>query len=74
MSKLKLRPLEDEAPVKMTLDVPPATYRNLMAYAQAHAAQTGGKVAEPVRLVVPMLDQFMASDRVFTRGRKGRAD
>lgn len=74
MSKLKLRPLEDETPVKMTIDVPASTHRNLVAYAQAHAAQTGGKVAEPVRLIVPMLDQFMASDRAFVRGRKGRGD
>jgi hypothetical protein len=73
MNKLKLRPLEDEASVKMTLDVPPATYRNLVAYAQAHATQTGGKAAEPARLVVPMLDQFMASDRAFVRGRKPRS-
>lgn len=74
MNKLKLRPLEDEASVKMTIDVPPATYRNLVAYAQAHAAQTGGKAGEPVRLVVPMLDQFMASDRAFVRGRKPRGE
>jgi hypothetical protein len=72
MNKLKLRPLEDEAPVKVTVDLPASTHRNLLAYAQAHAAQTGGKVAEPARLVVPMLDQFMASDRAFVRGRKPR--
>lgn len=45
-----------------------------MAYAQAHAAQSGGKVAEPVRLVVPMLDEFMATDRALVRGSKGRGD
>lgn len=74
MNKLKLRPLEDETPVKMTIDVPAATHRNLLAYAQAHAAQTGGKAAEPARLIVPMLDQFMASDRAFVRGRKPRGE
>lgn len=72
MNKLKLRPLEDETPVKMTIDVPASTHRNLLADAQAHAAQTGGKAPEPARLVVPMLDQFMASDRAFVRGRKSR--
>lgn len=72
MNKLKLRPLEDDTPVKMTIEVPASTHRNLVAYAQAHAAQTGGKAAEPVRLVVPMLDQFMATDRVFVRGRSSR--
>lgn len=74
MNKLKLRPLEDETPVKMTIEVPASTHRNLVAYAQAHAAQTGGKAAEPVRLVAPMLDQFMASDRAFVRGRKPRGE
>ena len=74
MNKLKLRPPEDETPVKVTVDLPASTHRNLLAYAQAHAAQTGGKAAEPARLIVPMLDQFMASDRAFVRGRKGRVD
>lgn len=72
MNKLKLRPLEDDTPVKMTIEVPASTHRNLVAYAQAHAAQTGGKAAEPSRLVVPMLDQFMATDRAFVRGRSSR--
>ena len=72
MNKLKLRPLEDDTPVKMTIEVPASTHRNLLAYAQAHAAQTGGKAAEPSRLVVPMLDQFMATDRAFVRGRSSR--
>ncbi len=72
MSKLKLGPLEDETPVKMTLDLPAAIHRDLIAYAQAHAAETGGKAAEPARLVAPMLARFMATDRAFVRGRKGR--
>ena len=72
MSKLKLGPLEDETPVKLTLDLPAAVHRDLVAYAQAHAAQTGGKAAEPARLVAPMLARFMATDRAFARGRKPR--
>jgi hypothetical protein len=74
MSKLKLGPLEDETPVKLTLDLPAAIHRDLVAYAQAHAAENGGKAAEPGRLVGPMLARFMATDRVFTRGRKPRSD
>ena len=72
MSKLKLGPLEDETPVKLTLDLPAAIHRDLLAYAQAHAAVTGGKAAEPARLVAPMLARFMATDRAFVRGRKSR--
>ncbi len=72
MSRLKLGPLEDETPVKLTLDLPAAIHRDLVAYAQAHAAETGGKAAEPARLVAPMLARFMATDRAFVRGRRGR--
>jgi hypothetical protein len=72
MSKLKLGPLEDETPVKVTLDLPATIHRDLIAYAQAHAAETGGKAAEPARLVAPMLARFMATDRAFVRGRRGK--
>jgi len=74
MSKLKLGALEDETPVKLTLDLPAAIHRDLIAYAQAHAAENGGKPVEPARLVAPMLARFMATDRVFVRGRRGRGD
>jgi hypothetical protein len=74
MSKLKLGPLEDETPVKLALELPAAIHRDLVAYAQAHAAQEGGKAAEPARLVAPMLARFMATDRAFVRGRKPRDD
>lgn len=74
MSKLKLGPLEDETPVKLTVELPAAIHRDLIAYAQAHAAQNGGKAVEPVRLIAPMLARFMATDRVFTRGRRPRGE
>jgi hypothetical protein len=72
MNKLKLGPLEDETPVKLSLDLPAALHRDLVAYAQALAAETGGKAVEPARLVAPMLARFMATDRAFVRGRKPR--
>ena len=74
MSKLKLGPLEDETPVKLTVELPAAIHRDLIAYAQAHAAQNGGKAVEPVRLIAPMLARFMATDRVFSRGRRPRGE
>lgn len=72
MSKLKLGALEDETPVKLTLDLPAAVHRDLVAYAQAHAAENDSKGAEPARLVAPMLAKFMATDRAFVRGWRGR--
>lgn len=71
-AKLKLGALEDDTPVKLTLDLPASVHRDLLAYAQMHAAQTGGKPAEPARLAPKMLERFMATDRVFVRGRRGK--
>ncbi|RRN63936.1 DUF2274 domain-containing protein [Caulobacter sp. 602-1] len=70
MSKLKLGPLEDDTPVKVTVDLPAAIHRDLVDYAKALAAESGAKPAEPVKLIAPMLSRFMASDRGFVRGRK----
>lgn len=41
MARLKLGPIEDDKPVKLTIELPAAIHRDLMAYAQAHAADTG---------------------------------
>ena len=73
MSKLKLGPLEDDTPVKITLDLPAGVHRDLADYAKALAAETGAKPAEPVKLIAPMLARFMETDRGFTRGRKARS-
>ena len=43
MSKLKLGPLPDEKPIKATVDIPAAVYRELTAYAEAHAAELAEK-------------------------------
>ena len=44
-------------------------HRDLAAYAAALAAETGGEVVTPEKLVAPMLARFMASDRGFVRSR-----
>ncbi|MBB6192336.1 hypothetical protein FHS51_002579 [Sphingobium wenxiniae] len=70
MTKLKLGPLADDRPVKLTLELPAAVHRDLAAYAAALAAETGGEAVTPEKLVAPMLARFMASDRGFARGRR----
>jgi hypothetical protein len=72
-SKLKLGPLAEEKPVRMTVELSAAAHRDLMAYAEALGRQTGQTV-EPARLVSPMLMRFMASDRAFSRGRARDAE
>ena len=74
MTKLKLGPLADDRPVKLTVELPAAIHRDLVAYAAALAAETGGEVISPEKLVSPMLAKFMASDRGFSRHRGGAKD
>ena len=69
MTKLKLGPLADDKPVKLTVELPATVHRDLVAYAAALAAETGGDLVAPEKLVAPMLARFMASDRGFVRRR-----
>lgn len=69
MTKLKLGPLADDRPVKLTVELPATVHRDLAAYAVALAAETGGETIPPEKLVSPMLAKFMASDRGFSRRR-----
>lgn len=69
MTKLKLGPLADDRPVKLTVELPAAVHRDLAAYAAVLAGETGGEAVMPEKLVAPMLARFMASDRGFARRR-----
>ena len=43
MAKLKLGAIEDDKPVKLTIELPAALHRDLVAYAQALARETGAR-------------------------------
>lgn len=70
MTKLKLGPLPDDKPVKVTVELPAQLHRDLVAYAEVLARQNGQTVIDPVKLIVPMLERFIATDRGFARARK----
>ena len=72
MAKLKLSPIADDKPVKVAIELPAALHRDLVAYAEILGRETGQKPADPVRLIVPMLERFMATDRGFAKARKAR--
>lgn len=61
MSKLKLGPIADDKPVKVTVELPAVLHRDLTAYAAILAREAGQHAADPVRLIVPMLERFMAT-------------
>jgi len=73
MSKLKLGPLADDRPVKLTVELPATVHRDLLAYAEALGRETGQAVSDPVKLMGPMLARFMATDRAFLKARKQSA-
>lgn len=69
MATLKLGPIADEKPVRVTAELPAATHRDLIAYAEVLGRATG-KAVEPAQLVAPMLARFMATDREFAKARR----
>jgi hypothetical protein len=71
MAKLKLSALEDDRPVKITIELPAAVHRDLVAYASVFA-QEHGQTVEPAKLAPLMLARFMATDLVFTRARRAK--
>jgi hypothetical protein len=70
MAKLKLGAIADDKPVKLTIELPAPVHRDLLAYAQALALETGRPIADPLKLVAPMLARFMATDRAFAKDRR----
>lgn len=74
MAKLKLGAIEDDRPVRLTVEVPATVHRDLLAYAQALARETQQNALEPAKLIPPMLARFMATDRGFATARKGSAN
>ena len=70
MAKLKLGAIVDDKSVKLTVELPAAVHRDLLAYAELLARETGQSIADPSKLVAPMLARFMATDRAFARIRR----
>ena len=48
MAKLKLGAITDDRPVKLTVELPAALHRDLVAYGQVLARETGQGAVEPV--------------------------
>ena len=74
MAKLKLAALNDDKPVKVTVELPATVHRDLVAYAEILARQSGQPVGDPTKVIVPMLVRFMATDRAFGKARKLHQD
>ncbi len=70
MHKLKLGTITDDKPVKLTVELPANVHRDLAAYTDALARETGQSISDPAKLVTPMLMRFMATDRAFAKAHR----
>ena len=70
MAKLKLGTIPDDKPVKLTIELPAAIHRDLVAYGNALGRESGQGIVEPAKLIGPMLVRFMATDRAFAKLRR----
>ena len=73
MTKLKLGPLADDKPVKITLELPAVLHRDLTAYADVLTREGGQPVTDPTKLIGPMIARFMATDRAFAKARRNQS-
>lgn len=70
MTKLRLSAIPDDKPVKITVELPAAVHRDLVAYAEVLARISGeASLPDPAKLVAPMLQRFMATDKGFRKAR-----
>lgn len=71
MTKLRLGPIVDDKPVKVTIEIDSGLLRDLGDYARVHAkANNLPEPMSPEKLIAPMVARFMASDREFGKLRR----
>lgn len=70
MTKLKLSEILDDKPVKVTVELPAKLHRDLVTYSEILSRENNQSPTEPSRLIVPMLERFMATDRGFAQARR----
>lgn len=72
MTKLKLSAIVDDKPIKVTVELPAPVHRDLVVYAEVLARETEQPVADPAKLIAPMVQHFIATDRGFAKARRAK--
>ncbi len=67
MTKLKLGALADDKPVKISVELPASVHRDLVAYAELLGRVTAQRITDPAKLIAPMIERFMSTDRAFMK-------
>lgn len=71
MTRLKLSDLADEKPVRLSVEVSARLHRELVAYATALNGGDAKGAPPPERLIPPMIERFIATDRSYAKTRRG---
>lgn len=71
MSKLKLGDIRNDKPVKLTVELPAQVNRDLTEYAEILGHEYG-QTLDPAKIIAPMLERFMKTDRGFAKLKKQR--
>lgn len=70
MTRLKLSDLAHEKPVRLTLELPARLHRELLAYAVALNEGEAKGAPPPERLIPPMIERFISTDRSYAKNRR----
>lgn len=70
MTKLKLADLADEKPVRLTVEVSARLHRELLAYATVLNGGDPKGAPSPERMIPPMIERFIATDRSYAKARR----
>lgn len=70
MTRLKLADLADEKPVRLTVEVSARLHRELLAYAAVLNGGDANGAPTPERLIAPMIERFIATDRSYAKTRR----
>lgn len=70
MTRLKLSDLADEKPVRLTVEVSARLHRELLAYATVLNGGDAKGAPTPERLIPPMIERFISTDRSFAKARR----
>ena len=70
MTRLKLADLADEKPVRLNVELSARLHRELVAYSIALNEGEAKGAPTPERLIPPMIERFIATDRGFAKARR----
>jgi hypothetical protein len=63
----------EDKPVRIALELSGSIHRTLLRYAAALGEQSGQPPLPPEKLIAPMIEHFMATDREFAKIRRQAA-